>query len=96
MLLARYWMEGLRWVAMYSSGCHVACSVPSVPLLCWEAMELSATTSVGLMARPKNRKVPTTCCMNLICSDERGGVSSVLFSCLVEPHVMGMALYGEC
>lgn len=35
--------------------------VHSVPLFCWDVMELRAAARAGSTARPKNRKAPTTC-----------------------------------
>ena len=65
----------------------------SVPLFCRDVIELSAAANVGSTARPKKRKVPTTCWPYLICSGVSGGELSVRGVCgLVEPYSTGGSL----
>lgn len=95
-LLARYLIVGFGWAATKSSSCPVVLMTTSMILVYLDAMALRAAAIVGSMAHLKSSLVLTTCCMNLICLAERGGVSLDLGCgyCL-DPYSTGTAWYGE-
>ena len=67
----------------------------SVGADCWLAMTLNECKIIELTARASYRKLPVTCCINLLSfSDNNGLISSGVGRCASIPYVLGAGSNG--